>query len=107
MALMSGCATRFDASHGSGLPRIESLMPRRPRFDRYRPAAGDLHAAADQRGDIHGAAVDVKQLALEPVLGKEILLLRDPEKASSGVNGRIGNAQLVGGVKLRARITPV
>src|SRR5258708_23173534 len=75
------------------------------RFDRHRSAAGDLHAAADQRGDIHGAAVDVKQLALEPVLGKEILLLRDPEKSLSGVNGRIGDAQLVGGGKLRGRIT--
>ena len=29
MALISGCTTRFDASHGNGLPRIVSLMPRR------------------------------------------------------------------------------
>ena len=67
-----------------------------PRFDRYRPAAGDLHAAAEQRGDVHGAAVDVEQLAFEAMLGEDAAVLGDPEKGLGGVDRRVGNAQFVG-----------
>ncbi len=48
--------------------------------DRNRTAAGYLHAAAEQGGDVHGAAVAIKQLALDAVFGEDTALLRNPEK---------------------------
>src|SRR5262245_46230855 len=69
----------------------------KPSLDGNRPTARYLNAAADQRGDIHGAAVDVKQLAFEAVLGEEALLLRHPEKRLGRVHRRVRDAQLIGG----------
>ena len=82
---------------GQRIAQDRQLDAAQPRFDGHRPAAGDLHAAADQGGDVHGAAIDVEQLAFEAVLGEDAAVLRDPEKGLGGVHRRVGNAQLVGG----------
>ena len=82
---------------GQRIAQDRQLDAAQPRFDGHRPAAGDLHAAAEQRGDVHGAAVDVEQLAFEAVLGEDAAVLGDPEKRLGGVDRRVGNAQLVGG----------
>ena len=82
---------------GQGLAENRQLDAARPRFDRNRAVAGDLHAAADQRGDVHGAAVDVEQLAFEAMLGENAFFLRDPQKRLGRVDRGVGDTQLVGG----------
>src|SRR5262249_18535151 len=82
---------------GQRIAENQEFDASKPSLDRNRPAARYLNTAADQRGDIHGAAVDVKQLAFEAVLGEEALLLRHPEKRLGRVHRRVRDAQLVGG----------
>jgi len=55
-----------------------------------------LHAAANQSGNIHGAAVDVEELAFEAVLAEKPTLDRDPQEGLSRIYRRVGYAQLVG-----------
>ena len=50
------------------------LQPGSMMTTRHWSAAGDLHTAANQRGNIHGAAIDVEQLAFESVLGEKAAL---------------------------------
>ena len=95
---MSGWTTRFRRQPGQRVTQDRQFDAAQPRFDGHRPAAGDLHAAAEQGGDVHGAAVDVEQLAFEAMLGEDAAVLGDPEKRLGGVDRRVGNAQLVGSV---------
>ena len=77
---------------GQRIAEDQQLDAAQPRLDGHRPAAGDLHAAADQGGDVHGAAVDVEQLAFEAMLGEDAAVLGDPEKRLGGVDRRVGDA---------------
>ena len=81
---------------GQGIAENQEFDASKPSLDGNRPAARHLNAAADQRGDVHGTAVDVKQLAFEAMLGEEALLLRHPEKRLGRVYRGVGDAQLVG-----------
>ena len=81
---------------GQRIAQDRQLDAAQPPFDGHRPAAGDLDAAAEQGGDVHGAAVDVEQLAFEAMLGEDAAVLGDPEKGLGGVDRRVGNPQFVG-----------
>ena len=101
IALMSGWTTRFDASQGSGLPRIVSLMPRsRPSIDTGPPPAICTLPPTGRR--CHRAAVDVEQFAFQAMLGEDATVLGDPQKCLGSVDRRVGNAQFIGGGILRA-----
>src|SRR5581483_3970996 len=45
-----------------------------------------------------------EQLAFESVFGEDAFVLRHPEKRLGGIDGRVGDAQLVGGAKLGGKI---